>query len=1079
MGSKIQLKRLTSIDIDQSTVVLAVGEPCLAKDTEEKEYIVFGDGTTALKDLKREPIGDSGMVSLSTDDTIVGEGSTADPLGVAISSLTDNSITVESDGLYVPTVVKVSTKNLLPTTGEENVVYIVSDEKHIYYWNGTEYIQLTQDFTGMVYKGSVDKIADLPTTDLSIGDFYWVVDDALFKIYNGTTWDTITLAKNIQGDFADTVTTSPSFIKNKKAEYITYVPDSDGITSTNVQAALEELDELVQDKQDKVPAAKENNLASWNNAGNTKDSGLAKTITIAPLDTSSDNKLPTEKAVAKKIRELEDLLDSQSTSNAADQGDKAILPLMTSATNWYVAQQTSADGATFADNLIGGYAFTAAQGQYLNKMFNRIKLMIATPGWVRVGIVRGTGTNEYDGVARGVFTAGAKYDRKDTYPKSLVDNAEDTTADGTQHTALKKWLVVQWVATPGLHEFDIPDTTITSPLEYLFIECRQGESGWALNRNSAAATMSGLTIPANTIINATAWPTSYLSKTNFNNGSYAVSNNMLDASARPFYSGGEGSNGVVYAIWNDVNSTSTVAQTVNRGQSTSWLNLGIYQRGSAGNTYVDPVVENCITPSSLKSSINNCIAGYGPDYNYQQTLAENGSEIYGIEIVACTPGDLTFYVFSSNDPATTKIVKCFTLRVRSIGRQLIHLPEPVILQPGQWCGLQGATEAAVKNKPTAAQAVDGTTLKTGYADTCKFAHAIPSISNWTQFGDDPEAIKNLLPYSSAVNDYSKAEFPMWQNVKYIPGTTAGTGRFDFTGATLTIGKAYLNVALVVRGGSRSKLEDMNYSITGDSISTYNGQISRTNDFGVKTNAAGNNAVFYPNSGAGLTNNIDGTWWGILGKQCRMRLVKNDAWSGSRVSGTDSATSSSACASDIRTAMLSSTTPTVTPNTTTGLATPYGLPDIIFCMIGTNDLSGNVAAGAWSNTAQANISTIIGAFETMVVRHKQKYPSAKLVYFLIPRGNQAPYPFTNANALSIVQLADSFEYTAKNLGAYFVPINYFSSLNRSNTSLWTITAGYSGPRVQRFSDISTDLLHPSTLGHQQIADALQKFCEEKF
>ena len=180
----MKIKRLTSTDIDQSTVVLAVGEPCLAKDTDNKEYIVFGDGIKAIKDLKREPIGDSGMVSLETDDTLIGKGSTTDPLGVAISSLVDNNIIVESDGLYVPTVVKVSTKNLLPTVGEENVVYIVSDEKHIYYWNGTEYVQLTQDFAGMIYKGSVNKIADLPTTNLEVGDFYWVVDDALFKIYN-------------------------------------------------------------------------------------------------------------------------------------------------------------------------------------------------------------------------------------------------------------------------------------------------------------------------------------------------------------------------------------------------------------------------------------------------------------------------------------------------------------------------------------------------------------------------------------------------------------------------------------------------------------------------------------------------------------------------------------------------------------------------------------------------------------------------------------------------------------------------------------------------------------------------------
>lgn len=1082
MGSKIQLKRLTSTDIDQSTVVLAVGEPCLAKDTDNKEYIVFGDGIKAIKDLKREPIGDSGMVSLETDDTLIGKGSTTNPLSVAISSLVDNGIIVESDGLYVPTVVKVSTKNLLPTVGEENVVYIVSDEKHIYYWNGTEYIQLTQDFAGMIYKGSVNKIADLPTTNLEVGDFYWVVDDALFKIYNGTTWDTITLAKNIQGDFADIVTTSPSFIKNKKAEYITYVPDSDGITSTNVQAALEELDELVQDKQDKVPTAKENNLASWDKKGNTKDSGLSKTTTIAPLDTSSDNKLPTEKAIAKMKAEIDDKLNSQATSNSADQGDKAILPLMLNVSTPYTMRSVSTTANDFKDEYLAGYVFSGSQTGYLNRTFNKLKLMVATPGWVRIGIVRGTGTKEYDGVARGVFKGSPTYNHADVYPTSLVHGADDTTADGASHTTLKKWLVCQWVATPGLHEWSIPDEIITSPMEYLFIECRMGVSGWVMNRTSSAITQGDLTIPANTVVNGATWPTSFLSKTYFGHGSYAVSNNMLDASCRPTYSSGEGSKGMVYVSWSSVDHAQTADNTPSHSANTSWLNIGVYKVGDGGTTYLDPVVENCINKSVLRTDINNCIAGYGPSYEQQQILAEKGMEIYALELIVETPGDFSFFVFSSNDPATAKIIKHFTLRTRAIGKQTIHLPEPVVLLPGQWCGVTGITEAVSVNRPTAATVATGTTLKKGYTDTCKFAYSIPKVSNWTQFGDDADAHKTLVPFSSATSTWSTNRFNYWTNVKYVPGTTDGTGTFDFTGATLNDIAGYLNIALVCRTGTRSKLEDLAYSVTGDSISTYAGQISQTTDFGVTTNAAGNNAVYYPNNGSGMTISIDTTWWGVLGKQCRMRLIKNDAWSGSRVTGTDSATSSSACASTIRTSMLRSNLAPSTPNTGTGLGTNYGVPDVIFCMIGTNDLSGNAAVGAYSNTEPANINTIIGAFEKMVGRHKKNYPGAKLVYFTIPRGSQQPYPYTNANGFSISQMADAFEYVAKNLGAYFIPLNYFSQLASPNPvgrTIWTPNGGSVTPRQNNYANFTVDYLHPNAIGHQIIADGIQRYCEEKF
>lgn len=1081
MGSKIQLKRLTSTDIDQATVVLASGEPCLAKDTSGKEYIVFGDGSTALKDLTREPIGDSGSVKYD-GETI--DLNSASELEVMISSNSDNAISIESDGLYVPTVdqVEVSTKTLLPTTGKEDTLYVVSDENHIYYWTGTKYQLLTQDFAGMIYKGSVNKIADLPTTNLEVGDFYWVVDDALFKIYNGTTWDTITLAKNIQGDFADIVTTSPSFIKNKKAEYITYVPDSDGITSTNVQAALEELDELVQDKQDKVPTAKENNLASWDKKGNTKDSGLSKTTTIAPLDTSSDNKLPTEKAIAKMKAEIDDKLNSQATSNSADQGDKAILPLMLNVSTPYTMRSVSTTANDFKDEYLAGYVFSGSQTGYLNRTFNKLKLMVATPGWVRIGIVRGTGTKEYDGVARGVFKGSPTYNHADVYPTSLVHGADDTTADGASHTTLKKWLVCQWVATPGLHEWSIPDEIITSPMEYLFIECRMGVSGWVMNRTSSAITQGDLTIPANTVVNGATWPTSFLSKTYFGHGSYAVSNNMLDASCRPTYSSGEGSKGMVYVSWSSVGHAQTADNTPSHSANTSWLNIGVYKVGDGGTTYLDPVVENCINKSVLRTDINNCIAGYGPSYEQQQILAEKGMEIYALELIVETPGDLSFFVFSSNDPATAKIIKHFTLRTRAIGKQTIHLPEPVVLLPGQWCGVTGITEAVSVNRPTAATVATGTTLKKGYTDTCKFAYSIPKVSNWTQFGDDADAHKTLVPFSSATSTWSTNRFNYWTNVKYVPGTTDGTGTFDFTGATLNDIAGYLNIALVCRTGTRSKLEDLAYSVTGDSISTYAGQISQTTDFGVTTNAAGNNAVYYPNNGSGMTISIDTTWWGVLGKQCRMRLIKNDAWSGSRVTGTDSATSSSACASTIRTSMLRSNLAPSTPNTGTGLGTNYGVPDVIFCMIGTNDLSGNAAVGAYSNTEPANINTIIGAFEKMVGRHKKNYPGAKLVYFTIPRGSQQPYPYTNANGFSISQMADAFEYVAKNLGAYFIPLNYFSQLASPNPigrTVWTPNGGSVTPRQDNYANFTVDHLHPNAIGHQIIADGIQRYCEEKF
>lgn len=98
----IQLKRLTSTTLDLCDVVLAVGEPLLGKTADGAEYIVFGDGTKAVKDLTWEPIGDAAKAVKVDGETIIGSGLESDELEVQISAEDGNTLTVESDGLYVP-----------------------------------------------------------------------------------------------------------------------------------------------------------------------------------------------------------------------------------------------------------------------------------------------------------------------------------------------------------------------------------------------------------------------------------------------------------------------------------------------------------------------------------------------------------------------------------------------------------------------------------------------------------------------------------------------------------------------------------------------------------------------------------------------------------------------------------------------------------------------------------------------------------------------------------------------------------------------------------------------------------------
>ena len=81
-----------------------------------------------------------------------------------------------------------------------------------------------------------------------------------------------------------------------------------GVVVTSVRAAASAADTSLASekavrteldlKQDKVAAAVENNLATWDDAGNTKDSGKAFITSVTDSTTNTDNQIPTAKAVA-------------------------------------------------------------------------------------------------------------------------------------------------------------------------------------------------------------------------------------------------------------------------------------------------------------------------------------------------------------------------------------------------------------------------------------------------------------------------------------------------------------------------------------------------------------------------------------------------------------------------------------------------------------------------------------------------------------------------------------------------------------------------------------------------------------
>lgn len=859
--------------------------------------------------------------------------------------------------------------------------------------------------------------------------------------------------------------------------------------------------------------------------GTTKDIDLSSLIDVYDVDDTdeidmtldSDNKISAEIKTAsvkreklavdvtdeldtdrKDIDDLKDTISTMGNQQPADEGDIAIVPLLFGDDCVWRKIDTKDASGNYVDAAPAGYVFTGNRETVIGRMFNRIKVNVYTPGWIRIGICRGTGTDEYDGVARGFCKAGYDYNTTDTYPVSLLPDGDgsDTTCDGKPHTMLRKWLVCQWIASPGVHTFDIPDTTITSPCEYVFLEDRTGISGFAMNRSGSTVSGNGLDVASGVIPNAQSWPTAYVSATNFNSGSYAVSRNMLDASADIIYQ--ITSRGPQYSSWCSLAPYTTTDSTISRNMATGWLNIGLYQRGSSGVISHAPVLENGLAKSVENCSLTDSLRGWTPDYEAQQELAKQQKEIYAIDLIVATPGELTMYKMSGITPETARVHAVYTLPLRAIGRQTIHLPEPVLLQEGEYLCFGGVTEAAMYYTGDVTDSTFSTSgsLNVGYKDTAQFVYHGGTdlgynITNWSCFGDDATGIQNNnLPYSGVAGRLTHKGFNRWLGVKFV----GGSQKFDFTDAEYVLKEEemagtdaeenYLNIALLARSGRHSKLEDKNISITGDSITTYRGTISTTNDFGGVTNAAGDNAIFYPNSASGAVNSPDQTWWGLLIKNNRARLIRNDAWSGSQVGGTDSTTSSTACASTIRTRMLNGTAAMSTANTAGKPRHPYGNPEVIFCMIGTNDLSGGRTVGAYSNTAPTDISTLLGAFQTMIARHKTYYPYAKLVYFMIPRGSTFPYPYTNGTTnYSISQMASEMEYIAHAMGAHFVPLNYFEGIDRTDSasqSYWTSTTGYTHPRIaggQQFA--TTDRLHPNIMGHQLIANGLTRYVEENF
>lgn len=256
----------------------------------------------------------------------------------------------------------------------------------------------------------------------------------------------------------------------------------------------------------------------------------------------------------------------------------------------------------------------------------------------------------------------------------------------------------------------------------------------------------------------------------------------------------------------------------------------------------------------------------------------------------------------------------------------------------------------------------------------------------------------------------------------------------------------LGIALIERGSKLSSLEDKTISIQGDSISTFAGTITD------------GNATYYSASHK-FVNSIDATWWGLLINECRMRLIRNDAWSGSRISGTgDNAMCSVARCSNIK--HINSTVDTY----------QHGAPEIIVVMAGTNDVSGNVEMG----TADGAVTTYMGAFKTMLANLKSQCRNAKIVVFQLYRGNVLDY--ANSGGKHQYEYQEAMANLCRRYGVYYIGPEHFD-LSFPNLQYYTCDNSLSDYGPPTYT--SADYLHPNMQGMERVYAGVRAYLESLY
>ena len=593
-------------------------------------------------------------------------------------------------------------------------------------------------------------------------------------------------------------------------------------------------------------------------------------------------------------------------------------------------------------------------------------------------------------------------------------------------TCLVKWLVADFVAFTGMKEYDIEDTVLEEG-QSIFLECRTGVSSWYLNTGEATQ-VGAVTYPAkscttglyvadkldtttNNVLFKSQKVNSSSCLTSFGNNMYSIGGKIRGSFANRAYNYG---------------ATSSKKEGYENSEYFGGLNIGLYRRTKYSDTRHCKCIENGMNDSWVGSdTVTKIYAPLG-----QERMV--GKSVYAFKLDVRTPGNLTIYHLKGKSLDTVQVIDKYTHYVRAKGLQTIHLPFDIKLNStDEYIGFGG-----LHCKSTSDNIV---------RHGCQWHYLDVSQAKWMTTIDNGAKQFYSIGLSNTVYPEEFTSFETNTN--------------------------YLNVELICRGEKRSPLEDKYISFTGDSITTFAGFCTTKTGY-PEGNPAGDNAVYYPASGK-VINNVDATWWGILARDNRMKILRNDAWSGSRVSSSEGSTDTKCLCGAKRRYYLRNGY-----NFDTNSTYPFGRPEIIVSMIGTNDLSGNVALGEEMfkgiTGAEEEYKTILSAFSLYCrrIHAEEGQGGTKIVHFLIPRGSD--YGYANANGVTIADLSLHFERIAKAWGQYFIPISYFNGIRPSAPNRWSCPTGSMFKNYSGIEFPSADGLHPNAMGMEVIADGVHRF-----